>query len=233
MPLEPFDTTTSCPDSGMSGRTLRSRTRSGPPPWHATQLEVEPVTVATYDEQRLPGILAIFEAEGYVNYLANAQLTHRVLTAPGTVTLVALDGNEQVVGVIQVQGDDHIQGHVSLFAVATEWRRRGVGTRFFTTALSRSGCMRLDLLSTTKGQMRSTDRSPIGSVQASASIRTRSDLPGHPHIGGSAHHQRLIRTFGPHVSQERAAEMAARTLALPDAQSVEDLTALLTSAGER
>ncbi|MFD5761155.1 hypothetical protein [Streptomyces mirabilis] len=30
-----------------------------------------------------------------------------------------------------------------------------------------------------------------------------------------------------------AAEIAARTLALPDAQSVEDLTALLTSAGER
>jgi hypothetical protein len=32
---------------------------------------------------------------------------------------------------------------------------------------------------------------------------------------------------------KRAAELAARTLALPDAQSVEDLTALLTSAGER
>jgi len=30
-----------------------------------------------------------------------------------------------------------------------------------------------------------------------------------------------------------AAELAARTLAFPDAQSVEDLTALLTSAGER
>jgi hypothetical protein len=30
-----------------------------------------------------------------------------------------------------------------------------------------------------------------------------------------------------------AAEIAARTLALPGAQSVEDLTALLTSAGER
>jgi hypothetical protein len=31
----------------------------------------------------------------------------------------------------------------------------------------------------------------------------------------------------------RSAEIAARTLVLPDAQSVEDLTALLTSAGER
>jgi len=33
--------------------------------------------------------------------------------------------------------------------------------------------------------------------------------------------------------QERAAETAARTPAVPDAQSVEDLSALLTSAGER
>ena len=35
------------------------------------------------------------------------------------------------------------------------------------------------------------------------------------------------------LPEKRAAEIAARTLALPDAQSVEDLTALLTSAGER
>jgi hypothetical protein len=35
------------------------------------------------------------------------------------------------------------------------------------------------------------------------------------------------------LPEERTAELAARTLALPDAQSVEDLTALLTSAGER
>ena len=38
---------------------------------------------------------------------------------------------------------------------------------------------------------------------------------------------------GMSLPEERAAEIAARTLALPDAQSVEDLTALLTSAGER
>ena len=35
------------------------------------------------------------------------------------------------------------------------------------------------------------------------------------------------------LPEELAAERAARTLALPDARSVEDLTALLTSAGER
>ena len=35
------------------------------------------------------------------------------------------------------------------------------------------------------------------------------------------------------LPEKRAAELAARTLALPDAQSVEDLTGLLTSSGER
>ena len=35
------------------------------------------------------------------------------------------------------------------------------------------------------------------------------------------------------LPEERTAEIAARTLALPDAQGVEDLTALLTFGGER
>ncbi len=42
-------------------------------------------------------------------------------------------------------------------------------------------------------------------------------------------HDNAVRS----LPEERAAELAARTLALPDAQSVEDLTALLISAGER
>jgi hypothetical protein len=40
-------------------------------------------------------------------------------------------------------------------------------------------------------------------------------------------HDNAVRS----LPEERAAEIAARTLALPDTQSVEDLTALLTSAG--
>ena len=42
-------------------------------------------------------------------------------------------------------------------------------------------------------------------------------------------HDNAVRS----LPEERAAELAARTLAVPDAQSVEDLTALLTSARER
>jgi hypothetical protein len=42
-------------------------------------------------------------------------------------------------------------------------------------------------------------------------------------------HDNAVRS----LPEECAVELAARTLAFPDAQSVEDLTALLTSAGER
>jgi len=42
-------------------------------------------------------------------------------------------------------------------------------------------------------------------------------------------HDNVVRS----LPEERTVEIAARTLALPDAQSVQDLTALLTSAGER
>jgi hypothetical protein len=42
-------------------------------------------------------------------------------------------------------------------------------------------------------------------------------------------HDKAVRS----LPKERAAEIAARTLALPDTPSVENLTALLTSAVER
>ena len=55
--------------------------------------------------------------------------------------------------------------------------------------------------------------------------------------GNSLSGEELARKFHDNavrsLLEERAAGIAARTLALPDAQSVEDLTALLTSAGER
>ena len=56
-------------------------------------------------------------------------------------------------------------------------------------------------------------------------------------LGDSLAKPELARKFHDNavrfLPEERGAKIAARTLALPDAQSVEDLTALLTSAGER
>lgn len=104
-------------------------------------VEIEP-----YRRPHLPGIIAIFRQEGYVNYL-DEERAHRVLSAPGATTLVAVDEEGEVVGIVEVQGDGAIQGHVSIFAVAATSRRRRIGSRLLATAIKRSGCMRVDLLS--------------------------------------------------------------------------------------
>ena len=56
-------------------------------------------------------------------------------------------------------------------------------------------------------------------------------------LGDSLAKPELARKFHDNavksLRRKRAAEIAARTLALPDAQSVEDLITLLTSAAER
>jgi hypothetical protein len=52
--------------------------------------------------------------------------------------------------------------------------------------------------------------------------------PGNPLSG-----EELARKFHDNAVRSLPEERAARTLALPDAQSAGDLTALLTSAGER
>ena len=52
--------------------------------------------------------------------------------------------------------------------------------------------------------------------------------PGNPLSG-----EELARKFHDNAVRSLPEDRAARTLAFPDAPSVEDLTALLTSAGER
>jgi hypothetical protein len=64
---------------------------------------------------------------------------------------------------------------------------------------------------------------------AAAAAHSASRFAAKPELLARKFHDNAVRS----LPEERAAEIAARTLALPDAQSVEDLTALLTSAGER
>lgn len=54
-----------------------------------------------------------------------------------------------------------------------------------------------------------------------------------PGLGDSLAKPELARKFHDNAVRSLPEELAARTLAPPDAQSIEDLTALLTSAGER
>jgi hypothetical protein len=74
---------------------------------------------------------------------------------------------------------------------------------------------------------------PGHAISSTAIPSARLPCPAEQAVSG----EELVRKFHDNtvrsLPEERAAEIAARTLALPDAQSVEDLTALLTPAGER
>ena len=73
--------------------------------------------------------------------------------------------------------------------------------------------------------------------QNEARIASAAGIAASRGAGNALSDEELARKFHDNavrsLPEERAAELAARTLARPDAQSVEDLTALLTSAGER
>jgi len=70
--------------------------------------------------------------------------------------------------------------------------------------------------------------SPGGSAPNRNHLAQRAESLAKPELARKFH-DNAVRS----LPEERVAEIAARTLALPDAQSVEDLSALLTSAGER
>ena len=87
-------------------------------------------------------------------------------------------------------------------------------------------------------EFRCVDRAPAGLRRFDQLERHgQARRAGAGALGDSLAKPELARKFHDNavrsLPEERAAEIAARSLALPDVQSVEDLTALLTSAGER
>ena len=96
---------------------------------------------------------------------------------------------------------------------------------FLTTAPARTSATRWGAL--TARHRVCADSMSLNAI-ASPGSRAAGDSLAKPELARKFH-DNAVRS----LPEERAAEIAARTLALPDAQSVEDLTALLTSAGER
>ena len=98
-----------------------------------------------FAEEHLAGVVGLCEAEGWPTFPADPARALRVLTAPGVVSVVALEDGA-VVGFAQMLTDGEIQAFLNLVDVAAAARGRGIATRLVREAFARSGAQRVDLL---------------------------------------------------------------------------------------
>jgi ribosomal protein S18 acetylase RimI-like enzyme len=98
-----------------------------------------------FRETHLAGVLDLCEAEGWPSLPADPVRAMRALTAPGVVTVVAVD-DVAVVGFAQLLTDGEIQAYLCDLVVAETRRREGIGRRLVEEAFARSGARRVDLL---------------------------------------------------------------------------------------
>ena len=103
-------------------------------------LELVPFT-----EEHLLGVLDLCEAEGWPTLAADPRRATRALTAPGVVSVVALDEGA-VVGFAYLLTDGEIDAYLAALAVSERVRRRGIGRALVDEVFARSGAQRLDLL---------------------------------------------------------------------------------------
>jgi ribosomal protein S18 acetylase RimI-like enzyme len=106
--------------------------------------------IQPFTQAHLDGLIALVAAEGWAEYLDDAERTYRAMSARGVTTLVAL-ADRRVVGAIQVQSDGVIQAHVSMLLIDKEWRGRRLGFRLLREGLERAGGLRLDIRTRTEG----------------------------------------------------------------------------------
>lgn len=102
--------------------------------------------IVPFVREHLPAVIELFAAEGW-SYAQDDQRTWRALTAPGSLSLVALCTDQKVVGIAQVLSDGEIQAFLATLVVAKTHRRRGVAGQLVQQALARTRCIRLDVIS--------------------------------------------------------------------------------------
>ncbi len=90
-------------------------------------------------------MIKLFAAERW-SYAQDEQRAWRALTAPGSLTLVALY-HEELAGVAQVLSDGEIQAFLAILLVAAGHRRKGIARHLVNETLARTRGQRLDLIS--------------------------------------------------------------------------------------
>jgi predicted N-acetyltransferase YhbS len=102
--------------------------------------------IVMLEREHLPGVIELFAGECW-SYASDEQRAWRALTAPGTLSLVALSSDQTVVGAAQVLSDGEVQAFLAVLVVAAEHRREGVARRLIAEARARTRCLRLDVIS--------------------------------------------------------------------------------------
>ncbi|MGH2833661.1 MAG: GNAT family N-acetyltransferase [Solirubrobacteraceae bacterium] len=105
--------------------------------------------IVPFAHHHLTGLMELFASERW-SYGDDGQRTLRALTAPGSLTLVAIEEDE-VRGVIQVLGDGEIQAFLALLLVDSAHRGTGVGRRLLSAALAEINGLRIDVISCADG----------------------------------------------------------------------------------
>ena len=91
------------------------------------------------------GIIRLTNAEGWPTLAGDADRAVRVLTAPGVVTVVALQDGE-VGGFARALSDGEWVACLTDIAVDVQYRRLGVGRELIQELFARTGAQRMDLL---------------------------------------------------------------------------------------
>ncbi|MGP0100687.1 MAG: GNAT family N-acetyltransferase [Solirubrobacteraceae bacterium] len=102
--------------------------------------------VVSLEREHLPGVIKLFSGERW-SYADDEQRTWRALTAPGTLSVVALSSEQTVIGIAQVLSDGEVQAFLAVLVVAREHRREGVARRLVEEARARTHGLRLDVIS--------------------------------------------------------------------------------------
>jgi predicted N-acetyltransferase YhbS len=102
--------------------------------------------VVSLEREHLPGVIELFSGERW-SYADDEQRTWRALTAPGTLSVVALSSEQTVIGIAQVLSDGEVQAFLAVLVVAREHRREGVARRLVEEARARTHGLRLDVIS--------------------------------------------------------------------------------------
>ena len=106
--------------------------------------------IVPFATPHLPGVLALCTAEGWPTYPADPARAQATFRAPGTLTLVALDGGEVIAFAHALTNG--LRLYLAEIATAAHRRGEGIARELITELFRRSGAAKIDLLTDTAAE---------------------------------------------------------------------------------